>query len=556
MRSAWLLLALVACRDESEPPRANANPAATPAPNPGAAGAPLRFVDATREAGLEAPTWCGRPEKPHILESGGAGLALFDREQDGDLDLFLVNGWRLAGEEVLERGRDVLYANRGDGTFLDESTQAGIADEAWGTGAEVGDVDGDGDTDVFVSNFGPDALLLNRGDGRFAPAANAPGFEGWSTGAALFDAERDGDLDLFVAGYIACSREEVLAAEPTLDWRGHKVMPGPFGLAGAPDRFFLNDGHAGFADATRAAGLEDVGLYYGFGVIALDLDEDLDLDLYVANDSNPNYVYRNDGSGRFQEMGLWSGAALDKSGLAQAGMGVVAGDVDRDGRPDLVVTHFALDASTLYANLGNCLFEDRTARAGLKDPTYAPLEWGAALEDLDLDGRLDLALACGHIYPEAELFPEELIGYRQPALVLLGSESGFVDVSAQAGPGFAPRRASRGLAAGDLDGDGDVDLVLSNMDAPPTLLRNDSARRGAWLLVDAPGAMRVELRAGELTLVRHAIHGGSFCSASDRRFHFGLGALERVDELVVVWPDGERTVRRDVTVEQVVWVTR
>jgi len=503
-----------------------------------------------------APIWCGRPEKPHILESGGSGLALFDPDEDGDLDLFLVNGWRLEGASVVERGRDILYANRGDGTFVDETEHSGLGDEGWGAGVEVGDADGDGHADVFVTNFGPDALYLNRGGGSFAPAPSPPGIDGWSAGAALFDAERDGDLDLFVAGYIACTLEEVLAAQATLDWKGQKVMLGPFGLEGEADRYFVNDGRGGFRDATAESGLADVGLYYGFGVLALDLDDDLDLDLYVANDSNPNYLYRNDGAGHFQEMGLWSGAALDKGGLAQAGMGLAAGDVDLDGRVDLFVTNFAQDAATLYLDLGNCLFEDASIRYGVKDPTYKPLKWGTVLEDLDLDGRLDLFVACGHIYPEADLFRDELIGYRQPNLVLLGSEGKFVDVSARAGPGLEVVQSGRGAAAGDIDGDGDVDLAVSNIDAPPTLLRNDSARRGAWLLVEAEGAVRVELRLGERKLARRAVHGGSFCSVSDRRFHFGLGPVERVDQLDALWPDGTRTTLRDVAVDRIVRVGR
>jgi len=545
MRPAWLLFLLVACRDEHEQPHAAAGDEA-----------PLRFVDVALEAGVVAPTWCGRPEKPHILESGGAGLALFDRDEDGDLDLFLVNGWRLEGSRVVERGRDVLYANRGDGTFEDDTARSGLGDDGWGTGVEVGDANGDGHADVFVSNFGPDALYLSRGDGTFTRAADSPGSDGWCTGAALFDADRDGDLDLFVAGYIHCTEKDVLEAEPTLDWRGHKVMAGPFGLEGEADHYFVNDGSARFREATAEAGLTDIGLFYGFGVMALDLDDDLDMDLFVANDSNPNYLYRNDGSGHFQEMGLWSGAALDGSGMAQAGMGLAAGDVDRDGRVDLFETHFALDSATLYRNLGNCLFEDATVRFGLKTPTYKPLQWGAALEDLDLDGRLDLFVACGHIYPEAALFPEELIGYRQPNLVLLGGEQKFVDVSRRAGPGLEALHSARGLAAGDIDGDGDVDIVLSNIDEPPTVLRNDSPRRGAWLLVEATGAVRVELRLGERHLVRHAVHGGSYCSVSDRRFHFGLGPVERVDELDVVWPDGGRSSLRDVGVDRVVRVVR
>lgn len=546
MKRGWPLLLLVACRDEPEQPRT------VPA-----AGAPvLRFVDTASEAGVVAPIWCGRPEKPHILESGGSGVALFDREEDGDLDLFLVSGWRLAGSEVVERGRDVLYVNRGDGTFVDDSAHAGLADEGWGTGVEIGDSNGDGHDDVFVTNFGPDVLYLGRGDGTFAPAPDSPGDDGWSTGAALFDSDRDGDLDLYVAGYISCTLEEVLTAEPTFDWRGQKVMFGPFGLEGELDHFFLNDGRGGFRDATAEAGLTDVGQYFGFGVIALDLDEDLDLDLFVANDSNPNYLYRNDGTGHFHEMGLWSGAALDGSGLAQAGMGIAAGDADGDGRVDLFLTHFSLDPATLYRNLGDCLFEDATVRFGLEQPTYKPLEWGTVFEDFDLDGRLDLFLACGHLYPQAALFPDELIGYRQRNLVFLGGEKRFTDVSSQAGPGLEVARSARGLASGDIDGDGDVDLVVSNMDEPPTLLRNDSPRRGAWLLVEANGAVRVEVRSGERRLVRHGTHGGSFCSVSDRRFHFGLGELARVDEVIAVWPDGERTRAQDVAVDRIVRLER
>jgi len=541
--TAWLLLGLGACRENPQPPA-----------DPGAST--LRFVDVAAEAGVVAATWCGRPEKPHILESGGTGLALFDREEDGDLDLFLVNGWRLAGAEVAERGRDVLYANRGDGTFVDESERSGLGDDGWGTGVEVGDVDGDGHVDVFVTNFGPDALYRNRGDGTFAPTPDGPGIAGWSTGAALFDAERDGDLDLFVAGYIACTLEEVLEAQATLDWKGQKVMLGPFGLEGEADAYFVNDGRGGYRDATAEAGLTDAGLYYGFGVQALDLDDDLDLDLYVANDSNPNYLYRNDGTGHFQEMGLWSGAALDKNGASQAGMGLAAGDVDRDGRVDLFVTNFAQDMATLYRNLGDCLFEDVSFSYGLRAPTYKPLKWGTILEDLDGDGRLDLFLACGHIYPEADLFPDELIGFRQPNLLLRGTEGAFEDVGRSAGPGLEVRQSSRGLAAGDLDGDGDLDLVVSHMDAPPSVLRNDSIQRGAWLLVDAPGAVRVEARVGARTFVRQAVYGGSFCSVSDRRFHFGLGPAERVDELTATWPDGQHTTLTSVAIDQVVRVER
>jgi enediyne biosynthesis protein E4 len=523
-------------------------PATSPAP---AAAPSFDFVSVGAEVGVTEPTWCGRPEKPHILESGGTGLALVDVDADGDLDLYVVDGWRLEGAAVVERGRNRLYRNRGDGTFEDFTDASGTGDEGWGTGVAVGDADGDGRADLFVSNFGPDALFLNRGGGRFERAPRPPGIDGWSTGAAFFDADGDGDEDLYVAGYIECTQDDVLGARPELDWEGQKVMLGPFGLEGEGNRYFVNGGGGRFHDATQDSGLTDVGLYYSFGVAALDLDGDLDVDLYVANDSNPNYLYSNDGLGHFQEVGLWSGAALDGGGSAQAGMGLAPGDFDQDGRPDLLVTNFHTDASTLYHNLGDLLFEDVTPAVGLHDPTFAPLSWGTVLADFDLDGTQELFVANGHIYPQADRVPNLPLGYRQRNLLLTDPGGGFVDVSDQAGPGLEVAESSRGVAAGDLDGDGDLDLVLTNCDAAPTILRNDTPHRGAWLLVDAPGALKVTVEAGGRTFVRHGFAGGSFLSAHDPRFHFGLGPVATVERVTALWPDGSESVRLEVGVDQV-----
>jgi hypothetical protein len=545
VRTAGVLLAaaLTSCGDD------------TPDTPPGAAAPEgLWFVDTAREAGLLQPTWCGRVDKPHILESGGTGLAFLDYDGDEDLDLYLVNGWRLDGADVIERGRNALYRNRGDGTFEDVTDEAGVGDDGWGCGVGVGDYDGDGHPDVFVANFGPDVLYHNEGDGTFRRVPDPPSLDGWSACPVFFDADGDGDEDLFLTGYIECTLEEVLAAEPTLEWRNMNVMLGPFGLEGEGNLYFENLGGDSFREATEEAGLADVGLFYSFGAVALDLDEDDDLDLYVANDSNPNYLYRNDGTGHFQDVGLWSGCALDANGQAQAGMGIAAGDYDGDGLPDLFVTHFAEDSSTLYRNMGDCLFRDVTLRHGLKQATYAPLSWGTCLVDLDLDGGLDLFIANGHIYPQADSVEGQ--SFAQANQIFRWDGERFAEVGAEAGPGLAVREASHGVAYGDVDGDGDLDLAIANVDAPPTLLRNDSAREGTWLLVDAPGALRVTVVAGDRRLVRHGLHGGSFNSASDPRFHFGLGRAESVDELLVRWPDGSETVLRDVAAEQVVHVSR
>jgi hypothetical protein len=537
-----LLLLLVACGDEAEPVTEPAKPKP-----------PFAFVDATKGAGLTAIAWCGRPEKPHILESGGTGLALFDYDADGDLDLYLVSGWRLEGSKVRERSRNVLYRNRGDATFEDVTAAAGVGDDGWGCGVAVGDADGDGDPDLFVTNLGPDVLYLNQGNGTFKRASQSLGIDGWSTGAVFFDADSDGDQDLYVAAYIDCNMEQVLNAKPTLEWKGSDVMLGPFGLDGEENRYFENLGRGRFRDATKQAGLTDVGEFYSFGVLALDVDGDEDLDLYVANDSNPNYLYRNDGTGKFKEVGLWSGAALDTNGAAQAGMGLASGDYDRDGDPDILVTNFSLDATTLYRNDGNCLFADVTIAAGVKQPTYAPLSWGTTFADFDLDGDLDLFIANGHIYPQADTTPAANTTFRQTNLLLANEKGRFRDFSRRAGPGLDVREASHGLAAGDLDGDGDIDLVIANVDAPPTLLLNETARRGAWLIVDAPGARRVEVVAQGQTWTGHAVVGGSFLSVSDPRFHFGLGAVTEVESITVTWP-GKVEVRSNVAANAVVRV--
>ncbi len=566
-----VLLALASCGEDRKAPSSSGGSAggnrggagdaggrrSSPSAAPGAAGGTrFRFVDRAREAGLTTVSWCGRPEKPHLLESGGCGIALFDYDGDGDLDAYVLSGWRLEGDRVVEKGRNALYRNRGDGTFEDVTEKAGVGDDGWACGVAVGDVDGDGRPDLFVTNFGPDVLFRNRGDGTFERAKDPPSVDGWSTGAVFFDADGDGDQDLFVAGYVKATLDEVLAAKPTLDWKGAKVMFGPFGLEGEANRFFRNEGGGRFVDATKEAGLADVGLYFSFGVAAADLDGDGDLDLYVANDSNPNYLYRNDGKGRFEEVGLWSGAALSGEGKAQAGMGIAVGDFDGDLRPDLFVTNFAEDSCTLYRNLGRLAFADVTVKAGLKEPTFLPLSWGTALADFDLDGDLDLFVANGHIYPQADANPKSGTTYRQRNLLFENEGGRFTDVTAAAGPGLAVVESSRGVAAGDVDGDGDVDLLVSNVDAPPTLLVNECPRRGAWLLVDAPGALRVVAEVGGRRIARDAVFGGSFCSASDPRFHFGLGPASRVDRLTVTWPDGGTSVREAVPVDRAIRIDR
>ena len=525
---------------------------------------PFRFVDVAAKAGLTRVLLSGRPDKDHLLDSSGGGVAFLDYDKDGRLDVYLVNGWRLQDGRVVERGRNALYRGLADGTFRDVTDEAGVGGEGqWGQGVAVADYDGDGWPDILVTNFGRNVLYRNLGNGRFENVAARVGVEspGWNTGAAFFDADGDGDLDLYIASYIDCTLESVLDAKRTLSWRGlENVAVGPFGLKGAPDHFFRNVGGR-FVDATAEAGLVDKGLGFGFGVRAADFDGDGRPDLYVANDSDPNYLYRNEGKGMFKEVGTWAGAALDENGAAQASMGIAVGDVDGDGILDLFTTNFSEDFSTLYRGVGDGLFEDVSKASGVGPATYRPLSWGTAFADLDNDGDLDLVVANGHIYPQLDRHPELIGAYAQRNLLLENrSKPGapaFADVTAEAGPGFQQLRSSRGLAVGDFDNDGRLDLLISALDEPPVLLRNEGPA-GAWITVVLEGkhgepdpiGATVTLRAGGTSQSRDVAAGDSFLSTHDPRPHFGLGAARVVDEIDVRWPDGTHSVRRRVPAGQ------
>jgi len=494
----------------------------------------------------------GRPGKDHLLDSAGFGAAWIDYDQDGDLDAYLVNGWRLEGATVVEKGRNALYRNLGAGRFEDATDRAGVGGEGeWGAGVAVADYDGDGLPDLFLSNFGRNVLYRNRGDGTFENVAARAGVAapGWNTGAAFLDSDGDGDLDLYVAAYVGHSLDQVLHAQRDLDWKGMaKVAIGPFGLAGAADHYYAADGKGGFTDATDRAGLTDKLLGYGFGVRAADLDGDGDPDLFVANDSEPNYLYRGRGDGTFEEVGLWTGAALDGDGAAQAGMGVSVGDANGDGLPEIMVTNFQDDHSTFYLGEGGGFFRDASDETGVGPPTYPYLSWGTAFVDLDQDGDQDLVIANGHIYPQVDGHPGSHVSYRQRNLLLRNDGTGhYRDVSAEAGPGFEEARSSRGLAAGDYDDDGDLDLLITALDEAPSLLRNDTTG-GGWIevaLEPAAGAgpaigAKVTVRAGGRNQWRDLASGDSFLSSHDPRLHFGLGAAGLVDRLEVRWPDGMR----------------
>jgi hypothetical protein len=531
-----------------------------------AQGPRFRLVDVAAKAGLTRVLLAGRPDKDHLLDSSGGGAAFLDYDRDGRLDVYLVNGWRLEGSRVVEKGKNALYHGKPDGTFEDVTDAAGVGGEGqWAQGVAVADYDNDGWPDVLVTSFGRNVLYRNLGNGRFQDVAKGVGLEspGWNTGAAFFDADGDGWLDVYIASYIDVTIEQVLAARPSLSWRGLETVAfGPFGLKGAPDHFFRNEGGKRFVDATIAAGMEDKATGFGFGVRAADFNGDGRVDVYVANDSDPNYLYRNEGGGAFKEVATWSGAALDENGAAQASMGLAFGDVDGDGIPDLFTTNFSEDFSTLYHGLGGGAYEDVSKASGVGAATFKPLSWGTAFADLDDDGALDLLVANGHIYPQINRHPE-LVGTYAQKVMLLENKSRpgqplFRDASAEAGPGLEPARAHRGLVIGDYDNDGRLDVLLTALDSPPVLLHNES-RWGSWLTVACEGAHGepnpigtvVTVRSGGRTQSQDIASGDAFLGSHDPRPHFGLGAAERVDEVDVRWPDGTHSRRRDVPANQI-----
>jgi hypothetical protein len=514
-------------------------------------------------------TFCGGRTKDHILESGGSGVALFDYDGDGRLDIYVLTAFELSDAREKIPHRNALFRNLGDWKFHDVSAGSGLDVAAWSNGACAGDYDDDGKLDLYVTTFGSNFLFRNNGNGTFADTAAKAGVQasGWSTGCAFFDADADGDLDLYVARYVSATWADVPRAQRTLVWRGGpRTMVGPKGMQGETDLFFENRGNGTFVDATDARGLTDAASAYGFGVLATDYDADGWIDLFVANDTNPNFLYRNRGGARFESVGLAAGVALNMEGRAQAGMGVDAADYDSDGRLDLVVTNFAYDTNTLYRNLGGQQFEDVTAAVGLAGPTFVRMGWGATFLDADLDGDLDLFFANGHIYPNVDDHPELRESFRQKNQLFLNHMTQtrrFVDVSETAGSGLQVAKSSRGLALADLDNDGDLDLVITNMDDVPTVLNNRQQTGHHWVAVQIEKAghnrfgigARVTIDAGGTRQVREIRSGGSYLSQHDLRAYYGLGAYSGVVNVEVQMPGGRTWRWQGLPIDQLIKLT-
>jgi enediyne biosynthesis protein E4 len=593
------LLVLALCATAAIAVVAGTQPTVQVPPAPASAAPGVSYADITAGSGLGGfQHVSGGPDKHYIIEATGSGVALWDYDDDGLPDVYLVNGSTL---ERLRRGepapRAALFRNNGDRTFTDVTAKAGVANERWGQGVCAGDFDNDGRSDLYVTNFGKNRLYRQAEPGRFEDVAEKAGVavDSWTTGCAFGDYDGDGLLDLFVAGYVELDVNNLPPAPARGDagpsdagqarpesggmgaaykpgaafctYRGVPVMCGPLGLKGAPDYLFRNNGDGTFTDVTEEAGVTDRRLLYGFGVAWFDMDDDGHLDLLVANDSGPNHVYRNLGNGRFEDVSYVSGAALDGSGREQAHMGVAIGDFDNDGRNDIHITNFADDFNVLYHNEGG-FYSDVSFKTGVARVSMPFLGWGTHFLDYDNDGWLDLLTVNGHVYPLADEHPWNT-SYAQRALLLrnLGGRT-FEDVGAAAGPGLSTPRVSRGSAVGDIDNDGGLDVVIANVDGPPTLALNEGGgRHGRWLTVrlrgdpsqktprDAIGSV-VFVTAGDRRVRGEVASGRGQISQSDLRVHVGLGDATSVTRLEVRWANGTtvaypvKGVNRVVTIDQ------
>lgn len=521
------------------------------------------FENIAKQAGLDFKLTSGSATKAYILESMGGGLAFTDYDRDGWLDVFLVNGSTLEAErQQNNQATSRLFRNNRDGTFTEVTAKAGVRTSRWGMGVCGGDVNNDGFEDLYLTNYGPNTLFLNNGDGTFRDFSKESGTEGaeWSSSCAFSDYDQDGDLDLYVSNYLEFDVHRLPEDSPLCRFRGIKVQCGPRGLTPARGRFYENDGQGRFADVTERSGIAKARPYYSLGAVWGDYDNDGDPDLFVANDSTPNYLFRNNGDGTFSEVALQAGVAVSDDGREQAGMGVDFGDYDNDGDLDLIVTHFSEDYDTLYRNDGQGRFTDVSFAAGIAEPSWSYLGWGVQFADLDLDGFLDIVAANGHVYPEVDI--HHIGSYRQRPLVFRNLRGlKFEAITPKTIVEGQALHSSRGLAAGDVNNDGQMDFLIANLDDAPSLLRNRGVA-GNWLMIHLKGTRsnhsgigaRVIVKAGPVSQMREVKSGGSYQSQSDLRLHFGLGAARVADEIKVRWPGGNTQTLQRVQGNQILTI--
>jgi len=533
---------------------------------PPASGRPFRahFEDIAEAAGLRSPVIYGGAEsKKYILEANGCGCAFIDYDNDGWMDIFLLCGTRLDKDPPEATNR--LYKNNRDGTFTDVTDKAGLRATGWANGVCIADYNNDGFDDIFCTYFGQNRLYRNNGDGTFTDVTRPAGLlqDGsprWNTGCAFLDYDRDGHLDLFASNYISLDlhRTPVPGQNSTCVWKGVPVNCGPRGLPTGKHLLYHNNGDGTFTDVTKQAGIAKATEGYGMTVVAADLDEDGWTDIFVASDSTPSLLFMNNRDGTFREEGVIRGVALSGDGMEQAGMGVGIGDYDLDGHLDLFKTHFSGDTAVIYHGDGHGEFEDVTRQARVGAETRY-ISWGTGMVDLDNDGHPDLFIVTGSVYPEVEKnFPQ--YPYKTPRVLFRNLGDGtFEELQTQAEPAITRPHSSRGCAFGDFDNDGDMDVLIINMNEPPSLLRNDTDPKQHWLKVKLEGVKsnrsaigaRVIAYYGGKKQAQALVSQSSYYSCNDPRLHFGLGSAASVD-LEVFWPSGLHETHKGLSVDQLV----
>jgi enediyne biosynthesis protein E4 len=530
----------------------------------------VTFVDVAGRAGLTEPLiYGGVDKKRYIIETNGCGVAFIDYDADEWIDILLLNGTRLEGFPKGKEPTIKLYRNNRNGSFTDATSASGLTRTGWASGVSVGDYDNDGYEDLFITYWGQNVLYRNGGKGKFTDVTSKAGLAAkgtrWGSGSTFIDYDRDGRLDLFVANYLVFDREKV--PEPGKGanclWKGVAVNCGPKGLPTDTNLLYRNNGDGTFTDRTQASGVGKVENRYAMTAIVTDFDQDGWPDIYVACDSTASILYRNKGDGSFSDVALETGTAYNEDGQPQAGMGVAVGDYNNDGFTDIFKTHFADDLPVLYKNTGRGFFEDASRQAGFDHTKY--IQWGTGLVDLNNDGLTDIFTVTGNVYPEVEKVFKEY-PHKSPRLVYRNLGTGrFKDVTAGCGQDARQMHSSRGCAFGDFDNDGDQDVLIMNMNEPPSLLRNDyigSGNRKAnnWLKLKLAGAKsnrsaigaRVRLKSGARLQVQEVTSQSSYYSHNDLRLHFGLGENTKADQIEIRWPDGQSETIKDIAANQIV----
>ncbi len=555
-------------QQQSRATRTNAKPSAK-VDSPASANVPVpALIDITASTGIRFEH-LSSPEQRYIVESMSGGVALIDYDGDGWLDIYFTNAPSVSMALEGKKARSALYHNNRDGTFTDVTEKAGVGYPCWAMGAAVGDYNNDGRPDIVVSCFGGVVLYRNNGDGTFTDVTRAAGLDkdtGWATGVTFGDYDGDGNSDLFVPHYVDFDMHDLplFGSRKTCQYHDIAVQCGPRGLKGYPDTLYHNNGDGTFTEVAKQAGVDDAKRYFGMGAVWSDFDNDGKLDLFVANDGEPNYLYHNEGDGRFKEMGFDAGVAVSEDGVEQANMGIALGDYLNNGRMDVVVTHFSDEYATMYRNDGAMSFSDVSHSAGIALSTVPFVGWGDAFLDLDNSGWLDLILVNGHVYPQVD---DAKLGtaYREPKLVFRNQRDGtFKDVSVQTGSAVVMPQVSRGLAVGDLFNKGRLNVVVENLTGAPMILEAKSNPAHHWVSFDLEGSpanrlalnARVRVTVERQQQLAEVRSGGSYLSQSDLRLHFGLADAARVDKVEVFWPNGNTQVFEDVAADRFYHLTQ